>query len=159
GVRRDPAAEAGGGNGRIFADRGAACAQGAGPCCGSGADSGGSARARGDGEAGAGQVRGASGAPEVGSKGVASGDQTGSVGKERMGRRRISFVLFGLGCLLLGAAAWAVWQDKPRLMEALEAARRASAWVVVACVALPVLNWVTTSGIFWVLTNRYGRVR
>lgn len=80
------------------------------------------------------------------------------MGRKR-NRRGLSVALFALGLIMLGAAIWAVASQGETVSMAWEAARGASPWLVVACIALPVLNWVFTSATIWVLTGRYGKVR
>jgi len=44
------------------------------------------------------------------------------------------------------------------LLDAWASVRGAPAWLIAAAVGLPVMNWLFTSAVFWVLTGRYGRV-
>lgn len=64
-----------------------------------------------------------------------------------------------LGLVLFAAAIWAVWSQRAAGEAALEAARRAPAWLVVAVVVLPLVNWLLTAGVFHVLTGRYADLR
>lgn len=74
-------------------------------------------------------------------------------------RRRWTLVAAVLGVVLLGAAVWAVASQRGAAGAALDAARTAPAWLVGAVIVLPLVNWLLTAGVFWVLTGRYGRVR
>ncbi len=77
------------------------------------------------------------------------------------GRRRRGWALVAtiVGAALLGAGVWAVVSQRQAGESALTAARSAPAWLVVAVVLLPLVNWLLTSAVFWVLTGRYARVR
>jgi len=68
-------------------------------------------------------------------------------------------VVFAVGLGLLGAAIWVATRDRERFAQALEAIARAPWWAVALALLLYLLNFVFASASFWVLTNRYGRVR
>jgi hypothetical protein len=70
-----------------------------------------------------------------------------------------SLVVFALGLLLLSAAVWAIASRRDQLQSAWHAARTTQWYLVAAMFLLPLLNWTTTTSIFWVLTRRYGAVR
>jgi hypothetical protein len=61
------------------------------------------------------------------------------------------WVGFIVSLALLAAAAWAVHGQWSSLSEAVGAARGARLWLVVLAVALPVLNWLLTGGVFYFL--------
>jgi hypothetical protein len=67
-------------------------------------------------------------------------------------------VAMALGVLLLGAAVWAVASQREAAASAARAAADAPAALVAAVVLLPLVNWLLTSAVFWILTGRYGRV-
>jgi hypothetical protein len=68
------------------------------------------------------------------------------------------WVSWGLGVVLLGAAVWAVSRHSDDLASAVESARTAPALAWAGLLVLPMVNWVLTAGVFWVLTRRFGRV-
>lgn len=75
--------------------------------------------------------------------------------------RRRSTVLFTLGVALLALAVWSAsrtGQSGGGLPDAWASVRGAPPWLLGAAVALPILNWLLTSAVFWVLTRRYGDV-
>ncbi len=65
---------------------------------------------------------------------------------------------FLLGILLLAAAAYVLLLQRDDLARCWQAARHSPAWIVLATLALPLLNWLLTSLIFWALTRRFGTV-
>jgi len=73
-----------------------------------------------------------------------------------------SIVLFFAGILLIGAAVWAGLRStaggssQPVLLEALRTARAQNPLLIAAAFVLPLLNWITVSAGFWVLTAQYG---
>ena len=82
----------------------------------------------------------------------------GRPGRESPATRTRRIVGAAVAAALLGAAAWAVWSQRPVLDEALLALRDAPAVLVVGALALPLLSWLATSLTFWLLSRRYARV-
>jgi hypothetical protein len=72
--------------------------------------------------------------------------------------RWIRAVGFLLGVLLLAAAAFVLIGQREELLRCWQAARAAPAWLVLAILLLPLVNWLLTSLIFWALTRRFGAV-
>lgn len=66
---------------------------------------------------------------------------------------------YALGVLGLASGVWFAVHDRDALRAALDAARHAPAWAVASVMLLPIVNWLLSSGVFWVLTKRFGRVR
>lgn len=74
------------------------------------------------------------------------------------GRRPwLGVLLFVVGILLLGAAV-TVALRRGELPVAVESLRRAPWWVIGGVLLLPLVNWLLTSGVFSVLTRRFGPV-
>ncbi|MBC7771364.1 MAG: hypothetical protein H7210_02600 [Pyrinomonadaceae bacterium] len=67
-------------------------------------------------------------------------------------------IFFLIGCLLVGAAVWALVSNHDKLREAWDAAVHAPAMLIALCLLLPIANWVCTTGTLWTLTGRYGKV-
>ncbi|MEM0984258.1 MAG: hypothetical protein AAGI17_09945 [Planctomycetota bacterium] len=65
---------------------------------------------------------------------------------------------FVIGFLLFSAAIVAVAQGGDDLKSAWESIKQAPLWLGALVLLLPVLNWLTVSLSFWVITARYGRV-
>lgn len=65
---------------------------------------------------------------------------------------------FVIGLALLVAAVLAVSTRTDALGQAVDSARSASPWLVLAVITLPLLNIAVISCSFWVLTSRFGRV-
>ena len=63
-----------------------------------------------------------------------------------------------VGVVLLGAAVWAVWSQRPVLDAAIGSLRDAPAWLIASAFALPLVSWLATSATFWLLSGRYARV-
>ncbi|MGH7132388.1 MAG: hypothetical protein ACREJO_10635 [Phycisphaerales bacterium] len=76
----------------------------------------------------------------------------------RAGRRAWSVAMFAFGLCLLVAAVWVVTRQSSALADAWAAARTSPPWMIAAIVLLPLVNWLLSSVIFWIITNRYGRV-
>lgn len=74
-------------------------------------------------------------------------------------RRWVSVIGFAVGVVLLAAAVYTLLGHRATLEEAWVAARGASPLLVVACIVLPLLNWLATAATIWVLTGRFGKVR
>lgn len=72
--------------------------------------------------------------------------------------RRRGVVFFAAGVLLVAAAVWTVTRQAGTLEAAWESARTAPWWLAALILVLPLVNWLFSSLVFWVLTNRYGRV-
>lgn len=72
--------------------------------------------------------------------------------------RWLRVVGFVLGITLLAAAAYVLVLQRDDLARCWQAARHAPAWIVLATLLLPLLNWLLTSLIFWTLTRRFGSV-
>lgn len=66
---------------------------------------------------------------------------------------------FVCGLVLLAFAIRVTVREGATLRHGLEAIAAASPWMLVLALTLPLVNLVLASGSFWVLTNRYGRVR
>lgn len=66
---------------------------------------------------------------------------------------------FIAGLLLLGIAIRVVLREHATLNAGLAALRAAPAWMLIAAIALPLVNLLCAAASFWVLTNRHGRVR
>jgi hypothetical protein len=66
---------------------------------------------------------------------------------------------FIVGLLLLGIAIRVVLRERVTLDAGLAALRAAPAWMLIAALALPLVNLLCAAASFWVLTNRHGRVR
>jgi hypothetical protein len=62
------------------------------------------------------------------------------------------------GLALLGAAVFVVYTSRAELGSAWDSARSAPAWLIVAVLTLPLVNWAITSVLFWTLMRRFGRV-
>ena len=75
---------------------------------------------------------------------------------KRSGIARIA--AFAVGLALLIAAVVAVTRNTDALHQALESARSASPWLVLAIIVLPLANIAVISASFWVLSSRFGRV-
>jgi hypothetical protein len=61
---------------------------------------------------------------------------------------------------LLCAAVWGAWGQREAMAEALRHAAATRWWLIGAALALPLLNWLVTCGIFYVLTRGHSeRVR
>ena len=71
--------------------------------------------------------------------------------------RRVAGAAAGV-VLLAGAAAWALTTQGDAVTHALGQAGHAPWWLVAALLALPIVNWLTVSLSFSVLTARFGRV-
>lgn len=74
----------------------------------------------------------------------------------RAGYRRVA--VFGLGIVLIGTAVWAVARHRETFDSAWASASSAPWWLVSAALLLPLVNLAIISGVFWILTGRYGRV-
>ena len=72
--------------------------------------------------------------------------------------RWVRIVGFVLGVALLAAAAYVLVLQRDDLARCWNAARAAPAWIVLATLLLPLVNWLLTSLIFWALTRRFGSV-
>jgi hypothetical protein len=72
--------------------------------------------------------------------------------------RWVRIVGFILGVALLAAAIYVLIQQRDDLARCWQAARGAPAWLVLATLLLPLVNWLLTSLIFWTLTRRFGSV-
>jgi hypothetical protein len=59
---------------------------------------------------------------------------------------------FVVGLILLAAAVFAVRQQWGSLSEAFSTARSGRWWLVLAAITLPLLNWLLTAGVFYLLT-------
>lgn len=78
----------------------------------------------------------------------------------RQRRTRIrSLAGFFIGMGLLALAVWTVSRHGQTFSDGWAALRRAPAGMVALVLLLPLSNQAFTSASFWVLTNRYGRVR
>jgi uncharacterized membrane protein YbhN (UPF0104 family) len=67
---------------------------------------------------------------------------------------------FVIGVALLGAAMYGAWGQREAIGEALRHAAATRWWVIGAAMVLPLLNWLVTCGIFYVLTRAHSeRVR
>lgn len=75
----------------------------------------------------------------------------------RRGRLR-KLTSFGVGLVLVLAAAWAAGRDPRGAQAALNALGRAPWHLVALAVILPVLSWAFTTMTFWSLTRRHGAV-
>lgn len=73
-------------------------------------------------------------------------------------RRRARAMWYAVGVALLVLAVWAVWRQQGLVGRAVESIRAAPAPMVVGVALLPVVNWVLTSAVFWLLTRRLGPV-
>lgn len=85
-------------------------------------------------------------------------DLAGWRGGQRRKRIR-SLVGFIIGLGLVGLAVWTIGQHGQVFSDGWAALRRAPAGSVGLVLLLPLANQCFTSASFWVLTNRYGRVR
>lgn len=72
--------------------------------------------------------------------------------------RWVRVIGFVLGVALIAAAAYVLVLQREDLDRCWIAARAAPAWVVIATLLLPLVNWILTSLIFWALTRRFGSV-
>ncbi len=81
------------------------------------------------------------------------------VGESARRVRSARVVGFVLGALLLAGAGAALATRTEDLRAALGAVRTAPPGWFIAAAALPLVTLVATSGAFWVLMNRHGRVR
>ena len=79
-------------------------------------------------------------------------------GRDSPANRTRRLVGAALGLLLLAAALWALWSQRPVLDEALGSLRDAPPWLIAAAFALPLVSWVATSLTFWLLSGRYAPV-
>jgi hypothetical protein len=66
--------------------------------------------------------------------------------------------MFALGLLLLSAALWVVAMQGEALALAWQNAHTAPSWMLASLLALPLVNWLLTSVVFWTLTRAYGTV-
>lgn len=80
---------------------------------------------------------------------------------EQRQRRKLpgAVAAFAVGLALLGVAVWVVVRDGHTLRSGMEAIRAAPAGLVAATLGLYLVNYAMASATFWVLSNRYGRVR
>jgi hypothetical protein len=85
------------------------------------------------------------------------GDASGAAAAAASRRKR-GLALFLLGVVLVVAAVWTVMRQTATLQTAWESARAAPWWMIALVALLPLLNWLLSSLVFWVLTGRYGRV-
>lgn len=76
--------------------------------------------------------------------------------RRRMPRALAAFVV---GIALLGVAVWVVVRDGHTLSSGLEAIRSAPAGTIAALLGLYLVNYAMASATFWVLSNKYARVR
>ncbi len=76
----------------------------------------------------------------------------------RVQRTALRLLSYVAGILLLAGAGYVIWQNAGELEAAGRAVTRASRVQVIALLALPLINWVLTSGVLLTLTRRYGRV-
>lgn len=67
-------------------------------------------------------------------------------------------VKFSIGVGLLAGAVWVVAQQGDAVAGAWDHARRASPWLIVAALALPLVNTLVISVSFWLLNARFARV-
>jgi hypothetical protein len=81
------------------------------------------------------------------------------LGRERRRGLPAAAVAFVIGLALLGAAVWVVLRDGQTLRRGLDTISGAPSGLVAAAVGLYLVNFLFASASFWVLTNRYGRVR
>lgn len=72
--------------------------------------------------------------------------------------RVLRIMLYAVGVLLLAAAVIIVVRDGDTMRQALDAARWAPAWMFALLLVLPVLNWLLTSVVLWLLTRRFAPV-
>lgn len=70
----------------------------------------------------------------------------------------LRLAMAAIGILLLGAAMWVIWRQHEALQRAMDAARAAPAWLVLATLFLPLGNWLISSTIFYLLTRRLASV-
>lgn len=66
---------------------------------------------------------------------------------------------FAIGLALFAAALWAVTSQRGTLDDAIAQAADAPLWLVIAVIAMPVINVLIISQAFHALTRRYGDVR
>jgi len=71
--------------------------------------------------------------------------------------RRLTGAAAGVA-LLAGAVAWALTTQGDAVAQSLTHAGHAPWWLVTVLIALPIINWLTVSLSFSVLTARFGRV-
>jgi hypothetical protein len=76
----------------------------------------------------------------------------------RSSRRWWRFAGFCVGVLALAAAVLALVSQRGSLDAAWRSARGAPAWMIAAALLLPLVNLLCSSGSFWILTRRFGRV-
>ncbi|HYE62328.1 MAG TPA: hypothetical protein VD997_10050 [Phycisphaerales bacterium] len=62
---------------------------------------------------------------------------------------------FAIALALLAAAINAVWSQRDALAESLRHAATTRWYLIALALALPALNWLTTSAIFYILTNAH----
>lgn len=76
----------------------------------------------------------------------------------RSSRRWWRLAGFCVGVLALAAAVLALVSQRGSLDSAWQSARGAPVWLIAAALLLPLANLLFSSGSFWILTNRFGRV-
>lgn len=63
-----------------------------------------------------------------------------------------------VGLVALAAAVWLLTSHRADFRSAVDSIRRASPGLIAAAIALPLLNWFSTTTTFWILTRRVGNV-
>lgn len=100
-----------------------------------------------------------SGATEPPSPEGPSSTDAGEVVAAVAGRPKVRAVIaisVAVACALCALALFLRRRDD--LGQAIDAMARASPWLVALAIALPLINWLSTTGAFWILTRRIGRV-
>lgn len=73
-------------------------------------------------------------------------------------KRRYRLAWYVLGLILTCLALWQVWRQQEMFTKAWDGLRTASPLMLAAVALLPLLNWLMTGWVYWLLTRRYGRV-
>lgn len=64
-----------------------------------------------------------------------------------------------LGLALFAAAIWIAWNQRTTIVDAVTQAAEARWWLIACVLALPLVSWTLTSGMYWVLMDRPGQWR